>query len=84
VVGVAAAAPLSGAAAAQRRAERRRALRAVAVGSLDPDAADDRIDTLLWLDRVGYHAWRAGHYLQEPPPGDAEGAEEPEAGGRAP
>ncbi len=71
-----AAAAMAQAIAEQRRRERRRALGAVAAGDLDPEAADARIDTLLWLDRVAYHAWRAAHYLQEPPPGDAEGAED--------
>ncbi len=46
-----------------RKVERRAALRAAAEGREDPDRAMTRVDTLLWLDRVAYHLWRATHHL---------------------
>lgn len=59
-----------------RRVERSTALTEAAAGRLDPDAAVARIDALLRVDRIAYHAWRAVHYLEQPveesapPPGD--------------
>lgn len=49
-----------------RRVERRAALAEAAAGRLDPDAAVARVDTLLWLDRVAYHLWRATYHIGDP------------------
>lgn len=57
--------------AAMRKDERRAALAAAAGGDLDPDVAVARVDTLLWLDRVAYHLWRAAHHLRATPHGGA-------------
>lgn len=43
----------------------------------DPAEALETLDAMRWLDRVGYHAWRIGHYLggegtPEPPPPDGQ------------
>ncbi|NUQ67856.1 MAG: Na/Pi cotransporter family protein [Phycisphaerales bacterium] len=46
-----------------RRTERRNLLDAAALGKADPGRSVADVDALLWLDRVGYHLWRAGHYL---------------------
>lgn len=49
--------------AEMRKRERREALASAAAGQLDAELAMKRIDALLWIDRVGYHLWRAGHHL---------------------
>lgn len=46
-----------------RKRERREALSSAAAGRLDAELAMRRIDALLWIDRVGYHLWRAGNHL---------------------
>jgi phosphate:Na+ symporter len=60
-----------------RKVERRAALRAAAEGREDPDRAMNRVDTLLWFDRVAYHLWRATHHLHtdtaDDPPASPQG-----------
>lgn len=58
-----------------RRRERKNALADAAAGRLNPDSADARIEALVRLDRVGYHLWRAAHYLVEQSVADAASAE---------
>lgn len=59
---VAALAEASAALAEQRRAHRRELLEYAAI-RLHPDEAMRQIDAMLWLDRVGYHTWRAAVHL---------------------
>lgn len=58
--------------AVRRRAERARTLENTAAGKLDPDRALAEIEALRWLDRLGYHTWRAAHHLHDPPPSEGE------------
>jgi phosphate:Na+ symporter len=57
--------------AEQRRLERPVVLRETADGSGDPGTALEILDAMRWLDRVGYHTWRVGHYLGPDDPPDA-------------
>lgn len=47
----------------RRRAERPRLLQDSAVGDLATDDVLTLLDTVRWLDRLGYHTWRIVHYL---------------------
>jgi phosphate:Na+ symporter len=65
----------SQAVAEARRAERPLILEHTARGALDPKEAERVLDALRWVDRIGYHAWRAFDHLEradrplpEPPP----------------
>jgi phosphate:Na+ symporter len=60
-----------------RRTERRAALADAAAGRLDPEAAVERIDGLLWFDRLAYHLWRASRRLATDAPDDDEQTPEP-------
>lgn len=53
--------------ATMRKTERRAALADVATGRLEPNAAVARVDALLWVDTVAYHAWRAVRHLDSQP-----------------
>jgi phosphate:Na+ symporter len=57
----------SAALADRRRTGRHEAMVAAAEGRLAPEAALARIEALLWLDRLGYHVWRAASHLQPKP-----------------
>jgi len=46
-----------------RRRDRLLMLQATALGSWDPDRALGLLDTVRWLDRISYHAWRISHHL---------------------
>jgi len=51
-------------------ADRRRALRPLilaesARGELSPESALQRLDALLWIDGMGYHAWRIVHHMSD-------------------
>lgn len=46
-----------------RRRDRLLMLQATAFGSWDPDRALGLLDTVRWLDRLSYHAWRISHHL---------------------
>jgi phosphate:Na+ symporter len=69
-------------------AERRRVYRATVLeqtarGVHTPDEAIDRLEAINWVDRLGYHAWRAVHHLaSQGAPGDADAVNqgEPENG----
>ncbi len=69
--------------ASARRAQRPRLLERAAAGELDSDVIERRLEALRWVDRIGYHCWRAMHHLmaadQEP---EAELPPAPESRGR--
>lgn len=46
-----------------RKSERKNLLNEAALGRSDPAQTLSDVDALLWLDRVAYHLWRAGHYI---------------------
>ncbi|MGQ9491488.1 MAG: hypothetical protein ACUVR4_10850 [Anaerolineae bacterium] len=57
--------------AAARQAEERRLHRAwllaeIAAGNVSPDETQERLAAMRWVDRVGYHIWRASHHLIGP------------------
>jgi phosphate:Na+ symporter len=54
--------------AAARRAGRARILADAASGAIAPQHGAALVEGMLWIDRVGYHLWRAVHHLQDPPP----------------
>ncbi len=58
--------------AAARRVRRAALLEAGVTQEMDADALRDRVDGLLRLDRMAYHAWRAAHHLGRAAP-DKEG-----------
>jgi phosphate:Na+ symporter len=62
--------------AGMRRKQRPAVLEQTATGESGPGRTLDMLDAMRWLDRVGYHAWRASHYLGGPaaPPADGEDA----------
>lgn len=58
--------------ASTRQAERRRHHRAfllaeTAAGKKSPDETGRELEAMRWIDRVGYHAWRALHHLSGTP-----------------
>jgi phosphate:Na+ symporter len=65
-----------------RREERPRVMERTVVGGVTPDEALARLDAMRWLDRLAYHAWRAGHHLAaaapDAPPAPAEEPQPPE------
>lgn len=57
--------------ASARQAEERRLHRAwllaeTAAGRVSPDETQARLEDMRWVDRVGYHTWRALHHLVGP------------------
>ncbi len=76
--------------ASARQAEERRLHRAwllaeTAAGNVMPDAAQAQLESMRWVDRVGYHAWRALHHLAGAETvGDSQVYEEPERTGGTP
>jgi phosphate:Na+ symporter len=60
-----------------RRDQRPRVLERTVTGGATPDAALAQLDAMRWVDRLAYHAWRAGHHLARAAPGGAEAADEP-------
>lgn len=46
-----------------RREGREATLRETAYGGLSPAVADQRLDTVRWMDTVGYHLWRSVLHL---------------------
>ncbi|HBP18838.1 MAG TPA: hypothetical protein DEA08_13770 [Planctomycetes bacterium] len=64
--------------AALRKGERPRLLRAAAAGELSPERAAEVLEAVRWIDRVGYHLWRAGHHLFTTDPASIEAASLPE------
>jgi phosphate:Na+ symporter len=75
--------------ASARQAEERRSHRAwllaeTAAGLMAPDETQHKLESMRWVDRVGYHAWRALHHLAGSNTGaSSEVYEEPEAALRA-
>jgi phosphate:Na+ symporter len=69
---------------AERRRAHRRRLLADAATRVDPDEAMRSVDAMMWLDRIGYHAWRSVAHLagHATPPGaepvESEAYAEPE------
>jgi phosphate:Na+ symporter len=51
--------------AAWRQSARHALLEQTARGELDADEAEARLQAIRWLDRIGYHAWRAWHHLEQ-------------------
>jgi phosphate:Na+ symporter len=49
--------------AEQRRRDRPMVMQATAISGWDPEQALLLLDTMRWLDRIGYHTWRISHYL---------------------
>jgi len=49
-----------------RRNYREELLKETAAGRIMPDEAQRRLDSMFWVDRVMYHAWRAMHHLAGP------------------
>lgn len=66
-----------------RREARPTVIAAVARGELDGEHAEAQLEAMRWVDRLGYHTWRAIHHLERaliedaPPPAPA-----PESGQR--
>jgi phosphate:Na+ symporter len=46
-----------------RRRDRPKVMQATAFGGWAPEQALILLDTMRWLDRIGYHTWRISHYL---------------------
>jgi phosphate:Na+ symporter len=57
--------------AEERRQHRPRLMERTASGALDPTLALRQLDAMRWVDRIGYHGWRALHHLthEDPSPG---------------
>jgi phosphate:Na+ symporter len=51
-----------------RRRQRIIMLQQTAEGRSGPGDALVALDSMRWLDRIGYHLWRITHHLQTPPP----------------
>jgi phosphate:Na+ symporter len=67
--------------ASKRQAKKRRKHRAwlleeTAAGRTSPDQAHRELESMRWVDRVGYHTWRALRHLAHLPLGEADGASE--------
>jgi phosphate:Na+ symporter len=61
---------LAGASAQQAEARRRyrvRLLEETAAGQVDPQEAQGLLESMRWVDKVGYHAWRTLHHLATSP-----------------
>jgi len=60
-----------------RRTARPEVIAAVARGELDGEDAEAQLEAMRWVDRLGYHTWRALHHLERalindaPPPAPA-------------
>lgn len=58
--------------ASQRQAEERRRYRVrlleeTAAGQIDPEETQRLLESMRWVDRIGYHAWRTVHHLAATP-----------------
>lgn len=49
--------------AEERRRHRARLLEETAAGKIMPDETQQQLEAMRWVDRIGYHAWRAVHHL---------------------
>lgn len=54
--------------AEERRSHRARLLEQTAAGHLSPDETQAQLDMMRWVDRIGFHTWRAMHHLAGPGP----------------
>ncbi len=54
----------SAVAAASRREARPRVLAAAAAAGEEPQVTERRLEAMRWVDRIGYHAWRAAYHLE--------------------
>jgi phosphate:Na+ symporter len=50
-----------------RRRYRVRLLEETAAGQVDPEEAQGLLESMRWVDKVGYHAWRTLHHLAASP-----------------
>ncbi|MFN3981199.1 MAG: Na/Pi cotransporter family protein [Caldilinea sp.] len=50
-----------------RRHQREQVLEATAAGHLLPDQAQHQLESMRWVDRIGYHTWRTLHHLAGSP-----------------
>jgi phosphate:Na+ symporter len=50
-----------------RRRYRVRLLEETAAGQIDPEQTQRLLESMRWVDRVGYHAWRTLHHLATSP-----------------
>ncbi|MBK8984927.1 MAG: Na/Pi cotransporter family protein [Chloroflexi bacterium] len=53
--------------AKSRRAQRATRLEETAAGLIQPDEAQRQLESMRWVDRIGYHTWRAFHHLAGSP-----------------
>lgn len=70
--------------AARRREGRPRLIGATARGELDPSRSARVLEAVRWLDRIGYHSWRAAHHLAAADPTSLPGSKLPETPPTAP
>jgi phosphate:Na+ symporter len=69
--------------ATTRREGRRALLDTAARGAITADQAEAELEAMRWVDRLGYHAWRAVHHLALAlDPTEVEPAPAPESRGR--
>ena len=73
-----------------RKRDRVRLFEQAAQGGISPEQANELLTASRWMDRVGYHVWRAVHHLHERPVEEGRPAPEafsesegPEGGGGA-
>lgn len=55
--------PLARRMADTRRDARKDVLAAIARGEIDGEQAESQLEAMRWVDRLGYHTWRAVHHL---------------------
>ncbi len=48
-----------------RRHQRAQMLAETAAGEVQPDEAQRQLESMRWVDRVGYHSWRTLHHLTD-------------------
>ena len=65
--------------AERRRVERPKTLARIASGELTAQEGDAQLAAVAWIDRLGYHAWRAIHHLHNADRGVAQAPQPPSA-----
>jgi len=63
----------------RRRQDRSRVLSQTSSGEWEPSFALEVLDTMRWVDRIGYHTWRICHYLGSEEPIEPEPDDDPTA-----
>lgn len=53
--------------AEKRRHQRAKVLEETAAGHIWPEEAQRQLESMRWVDRVGYHTWRTLYHLASPP-----------------